>query len=263
MKIPVLKASCWIASRARPPSPPAPANTARRGDRDRGDGRDPHPGDDLRDRERQLDPPEQLALGHPHAPPGVLARGRDVGEPGDDVAVDDLQRVEDEGDDRGDVAASGDRQQEQEQGDARDRVDHPGDAGEGRDQPAAAVRDQRQAERDHEPDRDRGEDEHQVLERRGDVVADVVDDVAEADGVVLADAAGRPLPGLADEAAVALGERHDDREQRRHQSGSVVTSGRSAAGCSSLSASSEVRNSEMISTESTPAIRPSPSTTGA
>ncbi len=40
-------------------------------------------------------------------------------------------------------------------------------------------------------------------------------------------------------------------------------SGRSAAECSSVSASGEVRNSEMISTESTPAIRPSPSTAGA
>ena len=59
-----------------------------------------------------------------------------VGEPDDHVAVDDLQRVERQRDDRRDRAATGDRQQQREQGDARQRVEDPGGAGERRDQPA-------------------------------------------------------------------------------------------------------------------------------
>ena len=93
-------------------------------DRDGRDGRDPNAGDDLRHRERQLDPAKELLVRHPHPPSRVLGRRRDIGEAGDDVAIDDLQRVEEERNDRGDVPTAGDRQQQQKERDRGDRVDH-------------------------------------------------------------------------------------------------------------------------------------------
>ena len=56
---------------------------------------------------------------------GTLAR------PTHRVAVDDLQRVGAEGDDRRVAAAAGERQQQEEEGDAGDRVEDPGAASSG------------------------------------------------------------------------------------------------------------------------------------
>ena len=92
-------------------------------DRDRADRRDPQAADDLRDRQRQLDLPEDLPLGQAHAAGGVLDRVGHVVEADRHVAVDDLQRVGGERDDRGLAAAPGDRQQQEEEGDAGDRVE--------------------------------------------------------------------------------------------------------------------------------------------
>ena len=47
-----------------------------RRDRDRADRGDPQAGDDLRRRQRQLDPPEDLALGQAHAAGRVFDRRR-------------------------------------------------------------------------------------------------------------------------------------------------------------------------------------------
>ena len=71
-----------------------------------------------------------------------------VGEADHRVAVDDLQRVGAEGDDRGVAAAPGDRQQQEEEGDAGDRVEDAGAGEQRRPQPAAAVGEQGQGEGD-------------------------------------------------------------------------------------------------------------------
>ena len=128
---------------------PAGAGEEReRGQAHRGRHRDPQAGHDLRQRERDLDAPEQLAVGQAHAAAGVLGLVGHVVEPRQDVAEDDQQHVGDERDQRRVVAAPGDRQQQEEGGDARDRVEDAGDLGDRADQPAAPVRDDRERERD-------------------------------------------------------------------------------------------------------------------
>ena len=67
------------------------------------------------------------------------------------------------------------------------------------------------------------------------------------------------LPRSAIGEEIALGEERRERDSRLADH----SSGRSVAACSSSRASGEPRNSEMISTESTPAILPLASTTGA
>ena len=229
------------------PSPPAPANTAsvasptvvvvaiRRPAMMSGSG------------ERQLHPPQQLAIGEPHPAPGVPRVGRDVVEAGDDVAEDDLQRVGGERDQRGGRAAAGDRQQQEEHRQARQRVEHAGDADDRADQPPLPARQQRQRERDHEAACDRRSTvRYDVLDERVRVAVEVVDDPARAE-LVLRDAA----------VAAALA----DLDLRQHRSAPV---GRGAArvGRRAPIALGEFRKWEMISTDSTPATRPCSSTTG-
>ena len=121
------------------PRPP-PSGEDRQGrDRHRADGGDPEPGDDLRGRQRHLDLPEHLPLGQAHSAGGVLGRLGHVREPGDRVAVDDLQGVGAERDDRGVDPAPGERQQQEEEGDAGDRVEDPGRRQQRRLQPVAAM----------------------------------------------------------------------------------------------------------------------------
>ena len=142
-------------------------------------------------RERQLDAPEQLAVGHPHAARGVDGVRRDVVEAGDDVAEDDQQRVGGQRDDRRRVPAAGDRQQQEEHREAGDRVEDARQPGDRPDEPAPAVREQ--AER--EP-RSRSRAPTEIdRELRGarqsgvDVAIEVVGDPARAEAVV-GDAAG-------------------------------------------------------------------------
>ena len=136
-----------------------------RGQPDGGRDRDPQPGHDLRQRERQLDAPQQLALREAHAAAGVARLGRHALEARDHVAEDDQQRVGDERDHRRRLAAAGERQQQEEQRDARQRVEDAGDLRDRRDQPAPPVRDQRERERDREADRDRDQRQLDVLDR--------------------------------------------------------------------------------------------------
>ena len=64
-----------------------------RGQADRGRDRDPQAGHDLRQRQRQLDAPQQLAGGEAHAAPGVARLGGHAVQARDHVAEDDQQRV--------------------------------------------------------------------------------------------------------------------------------------------------------------------------
>ena len=153
--------------------------------------------------------------------PASLAELGHVAEPDDDVAIDDLEVVERQPDHRRRRAAPGDRQEQQEERDARDRVEDPGAADEDGDEPAAAVGDDREEQGEHEPGDDGDADEEDVLERRRDVVVDVVDDVVRAEALVLADARRRPLARLAD---VDLGERQ--RARRAWRSGQWPLGGR-------------------------------------
>ncbi len=153
---------------------PARGDEHRQGrDRHRAHGCDPQPGDDLRRRQGQLHPPEHLALAHPHPASRLLDRIGDVGEPRHRVAVEDLQRVGAERDDRGVAPQAGDRQQQEEEGEAGDRVEDPGRGEQRRLQPAPPVREQRQGEGDAEPDHDGDHDHLQVLEGRRPVAVDV------------------------------------------------------------------------------------------
>ena len=153
---------------------PAAAGKRRQGrDRDRADRCDPQAGDDLRRRERQLDPPEDLALGLSHSARRILDRRRDVGEADEGVAVDDLEVEGGQGDHRGVDAAAGEGQQQEEEGDAGDRVEDPGRGQQRGLQPVAPVGDQGQGEGDREPDRDGEQDQLQMLDGRCPVAADV------------------------------------------------------------------------------------------
>ena len=144
----------------------------------------PQPGDDLGDRQRQLDLPEELALGQAHPAAGVLRLLGHVVEAGEDVAEDDQQRVGHEGDERGCRAAARDREQEEERRQARDRVEDSGDVHDRTDEPAAAVSQQRQRERDGESD-DHGHDrEVDVVPEGIDVAIEVVPDPVRAEAVV-------------------------------------------------------------------------------
>ena len=179
--------------------------------------------------------------------PGVLGVGRHVGEPGDDVAVEDLERVGRERDDRRDVAAAGDRQQQEEEGDAGDRVEDPrgrrsaaASASGGRCESSA----RRHGDREPRDDRDRHEDD--VLERRGRCSGRCCRPPSSRRRSRCR-RCSRDSERSLKKSVVDLGER------QRHEA--LSPSGRSAAGCSSTSASAEVRNSEMISTDRTPGDR--------
>ena len=69
--------SCMSANSASP-SPPAPARKASEAEPDRRRDGDPQPGHDLGQRERQLDPPQQLARRQPHPAAGVARLGGHV-----------------------------------------------------------------------------------------------------------------------------------------------------------------------------------------
>src|SRR5829696_4521494 len=226
------------------------------GDRHRRDGRDPQAGDDLRQRQGQLDPPEELTVGHPHPSARVLALRRDVAEARQDVPEEDLERVDRQDQDRGRPAQAGDRQQQEDECQRWDRVEDARCPGEGRDQPAAPMRDQSEAERDRKAEGHAQQDQEKLVEERRRVAVEVVDRPTEAKRLVL---------GLA--RRVRAGPVVDlDRAEQGHQLGDReghVSRGRSTAACSSTFASGETRNSEMISTDRTPAIRPCASVTGA
>ena len=69
-----------------------------RRDRDRRDDRDPEAADDRRQRERQLDARQHLAASKAHPARGLEHLGRRRAEAGDDVRVEDHERVADERD---------------------------------------------------------------------------------------------------------------------------------------------------------------------
>jgi hypothetical protein len=232
--------------------PPTARKVGEGRDRNRRDRRDPKAGHDLGNGEWKLDLPQELATGHAHPPPRVLGPDRHVVEARDDVAVDDLDVVGGERDQRGIDSATGDRQEQEEERDARDRVEDTRGPDERRHKPALPVGEDRHAHRDHEAENHGEAHEVEVLERRRDVaLREVLGDPVEAERPVVLDAlvirvAGKLLgEGLADD-----GDAH-------------APSGRSAAECSSSVASAELRKSPTISIERTPVILPEPSTTGA
>ncbi len=201
----------------------------------------------------KLDLPQHLAAGHAHPPPRVLGPDRHVVEARDDVAVDDLDVVGGERDQRGVDSAPRDRQEQEEEGDARDRVEDPREADERRHEPAPPVGEDGHAHREHEAQDHREAHEVEVLERRRDVaVGEVLGDPVEAERPVVLDALVARVAGeLVGEATARRG------------AGLIMPRGRSAAECSSSVASDELRKSRTISIDRTPVIMPEPSTTGA
>ena len=118
-----------------------PAGADRRGDRrgaDADDRRDADAGDDRRQRQRQLDLPEQLARRHAERRPGLDQRAIDAAHARDRRPDDRQQRVEDQHDDRDARAEAADqrqRQQESEHRQAGNRLDDVGEPDERRAQP--------------------------------------------------------------------------------------------------------------------------------
>ena len=141
---------------------------------DRRHARDPDPGDDQRQRQRQLHGTQPLAARVAHAVGGLLDVHRDRVEARHDVPDEDQDRVQDERDDRGQDRQPGDRHHGGEQGDAGDRVQDPrDDRDRGVDAPPAH-RPQGQGERDREADGERRQREPEVLERAADELVEVV-----------------------------------------------------------------------------------------
>ena len=173
-----------MSSNSAPPRPPAPARNASAASPTVVVTAIRRPGHDLRQRERQLDAPQQLARRQAHAAAGVARLLGHVVEAGHDVAEQDQQRVGDERDDRRGVPAAGDRQQQEEDRDARQRVEDPRHLRDRRRQPAPAVGEQREGERDREADADRHQRQVDVLPERVDVAVEVVGDPVRADPVV-------------------------------------------------------------------------------
>ena len=184
--------------------------------------------------------------------PASLASSGTFCSPSDDVAEDDLQRVGGERDDRRGVAPAGDRQQQEEHRQARQRVEHAGEPDDRPDQPPAAARDQRRARRRSRSRSRPTSDQVQVL---------------RAAGPCSGRSCRRSSPGRACSARCSCASRAvADLDLRQHRrSGREVASGLHALGrraSRACVASGELRNSEMISTDSTPTTAPRPSTTG-
>src|SRR5450830_1240654 len=106
--------------------PAVPDDDTDRHERDRRDGREPHAGDDGRQRVRQLDPQEQPGGPVPEAARRVAHLVRDTVEPDDDVAHEHEQRVRHESDEDRGAADACERRQNGEERDRRDRVEHTG-----------------------------------------------------------------------------------------------------------------------------------------
>jgi hypothetical protein len=109
----------------RPAEPALADEGGDRGEADRRDGGDPHPGDDRRQRQRQLDPDELAVLRVAHPGRRLPDVGRHRVEPGDRVAHEDQQRVPDQHDLGGGGGQAGEGDEEGEQRERRDAVDHP------------------------------------------------------------------------------------------------------------------------------------------
>ena len=152
--------------------------------RDRGDGGDPQPGQDHRQRERELDAEQQPALAVPEAGRGLADVVGHRAQALEHAAHQHRQRVEREPDDHGGRREPGERHQQREQRERRDRVDAGADRQDRRLQPRDPPRQEGQREGDHEPGHDRGDGEAEVLDGRVDELAAPVGDVLPADPVV-------------------------------------------------------------------------------
>ena len=250
----------WIAEASRS------GQGSERGDGDGGHGRDPQPGDDLRRGQWQLDPPQELLGGHPHPAPRVLRVGGHVGKAREGVAVDDLKGVGGERDDGRREPEPGHREKQEEERDARHGVEHARDAEDRRSKRAVSMREQSRA-----PSRSRTR--RRPRSRRSPGGGRTGSRSGRSCRRPSRSRRGRCRPrtptgcggGRSSTAARARTCR-----PRPRATGSMWRRARVIRRPPARPRSAppsaphrEVRNSETISTERTPAIRPSASTTGA
>ena len=172
--------------------PPEPFGKHERGDRreaDRRDGRDPHAGEDGRQRERDLDAHQRLGRRQPHAAGGLEHVRRNCPQALERVAEEDQERVADERDLDRRHGQAGDRHEQLEEREAGNGVEERGDEAERPLEPALPVGEQGRGERDREADADREQRQADVLEERGlEGVVPVVAHPVGAEEPVLDDA---------------------------------------------------------------------------
>src|SRR5690242_4252182 len=133
------------------------------GDADDGDGRDPQPGHDDRQSERQLDADEHLPRAHAHPLRRFDDVGGNVADSGRHVARHDHQRERDHGDDDVGPAEADQRNQQREKRERRYRVERAGDRQRGGKDARTARRPDTEGERDRGGNRERGQRDHHVL----------------------------------------------------------------------------------------------------
>src|SRR5215208_423241 len=152
---------------------------ADRRDPDYRDGRYADASNDHRQRQRELDPEEDLAVRQSHPARSVYGLRRDGVEPRDGVADQDEERVGDERDDDGrrPDGYAGDGEEDAEEGQTWYGVEQPRNEGDGRVGLAVAGDEHASWQRDHERYRDRDEREEDVaLYRRHYVFPEVIRD---------------------------------------------------------------------------------------
>src|SRR4051794_16986859 len=185
------------------------------GEADRHHRRDPDPGHDGRQGERQLQAAEDLTLRQAHrtcrqwSVLGYLAQARQR------VPEQDQDRVRHERDLGARDGQAGDRHEQLEERQAGDRVEEGGEDREGRLEPVEAVGDQRGRERDDEADAHGEQGQPDVLhEPRHEHAVEVVEEPGEAELAVLADAVAGPLVVRDDR---SLGDREGGRAREHHR----------------------------------------------
>src|SRR5581483_8639741 len=164
-----------------------------RGQADGGHDRDAQAGDDRRQRERQLDPPEDVAPAQPQAARRLEHLLGHRAEAGEDVPEEDEQRVADERDLDRRHRQPRHRHEQLEEREARDRVQEGADEADRRLQDAVPARGDGGGEGDGEPDGDGDRGQLHVLdERRLQDAPPVVSHPLGAEEVVVRDARARP-----------------------------------------------------------------------
>jgi hypothetical protein len=159
------------------PAQPALADQGGDGDQpDGGHGGDADAGHDHRQGQRQLDPEELAGRGVAHRLGGLADVAVDPAQPLDHVPDQDQQGVHGQADQRGPDGQPGERDQQDEQGEGGDGEQDPGEAEDRPVQPRPADRRQGQREGQQDPDPD---GQHGQLDVLDEVVADVVEVVAD------------------------------------------------------------------------------------